>query len=330
MKTVSQLDRVRRDQAALDQPVRDGEHDLAVLEGARLRLVRVDDEVGRLAGALREEARLAAGREEGAAAAAEARVEDLLDDLRRLHRARLRERLEAAGGAVVGELRQRRRPRRPPGRRTAQASATCGAPPRSPARPAARHALAVAVVDRDDGAPAAAAGALDGAQRHLAVLGRLARADAELGLERLQHLLRADERAGDVRADLDEVPADGLQVVHVVEGRDRHAVRGRLVERLGDLAERLGREPAVALLREPQRRQGRRARHRVERADLLDLVVERAHRSTSPMTASSEPTIAIRSATAASVMQAAVACSAANEGARNLTRHGFGPPSETR
>ena len=99
-------DRVRRDQAALDQPVRDGEHDLAVLEGARLRLVRVDDEVGRLAGALREEARLAAGREEGAAAAAEARVEDLLDDLRRLHRARLRERLEAADGAVVRELRQ--------------------------------------------------------------------------------------------------------------------------------------------------------------------------------------------------------------------------------
>ena len=49
-----------------------------------------------------------------------------------------------------------------------------------------------------------------------------------------------------------------------------------------------------------------------------------------PMTASSEPTIAIRSATAASVMQAAVACNAANEGARNLTRHGFGPPSETR
>ena len=98
---------------------------------------------------------------------------------------------------------------------------------------------------------------------------------------------------------------DRLQVVHVVEGRDGHAVGGRLLERLGDLAERLGREPAVALLREPQRRQRRRARHRVARAHLLDLVVERlslgrAHRSTSPMTASSEPTIAIRSATAAS------------------------------
>ena len=47
------------------------------------------------------------------------------------------------------------------------------------------------------------------------------------------------------------------------------------------------------------------------------------------MTPSSEPTIAIMSAIAASVMQVAVACSATKLGARNLTRHGFGPPSET-
>ena len=101
------LDRVRRDQAALDQPERDGEHDLAVLERAWLGLVRVDDEVGRLAGALGEEARLAAGREEGAAASAQARVEDLLDDRRRLQLPRLLERVEAARLAVVGELEQR-------------------------------------------------------------------------------------------------------------------------------------------------------------------------------------------------------------------------------
>ena len=52
------------------------EHDLAVLERARLRLVRVDDEV---ADALREEARLPAHREEGAAAAAQVRGQELLD-----------------------------------------------------------------------------------------------------------------------------------------------------------------------------------------------------------------------------------------------------------
>ena len=39
------------------------------------------------------------------------------------------------------------------------------------------------------------AGALDRAERHLTVLGRLAGVDAELVLERLQHLLRADERS---------------------------------------------------------------------------------------------------------------------------------------
>ena len=325
------LDRVRGDQAALDQPVRDREHDLAVLEGARLGLVGVDDQVGRLAGALREEARLAASREEGAAAAAQARVEDLLDD-RAGSISRLLERGEAAGLAVVGELEERLLLG---AREDDELLSRHGFLSAAELLDDRRHVLgsnrlAIAVVDGHDGGPAAAAGALDRAQRHLAVVGRLAGADAELRLERLQHLLGADERAGDVRADLDQVLPDRLQMVHVVEGRDRHAVRGRLVERLRDLAERLGREPAVALLREPQRRQRRRARDRIERAHLLDLVVQRAHRSTSPMTASSEPTIAIRSATAASVMQVAVACSAAKDGARNLTRQGLGPPSETR
>ena len=137
----------------------------------------------------------------------------------------------------------------------------------------------------------------------LAVLGRLAGAAAELVLERLEHALRADERARDVRADLDDVLADRLEVEHVVEGRDRLAVGGRQVERVGDLAERLGRQPAVLLLREAQRRDhGRRRAVRVLLAHLLDLVVERgrAHRSTSPITVSSEPTIAIMSAISAS------------------------------
>ena len=61
----------------------------------------------------------------------------------------------------------------------------------------------------------------------------------------------------------------------------------------------------------------------------LEPVGERDHRSTSPMTVSREPTIAIMSATSASLMHVAVASSATNDGARNLTRHGRGPPSET-
>src|SRR5438093_5043125 len=77
--------------------------------------------------------------------------------------------------------------------------------------------LAVTVVDDDDGAPAAAAGALHRLQRDRAVLGRLARPYAELLLERLERLLRADQSARDVRAHLDEMRSHGLEVIHVVE-----------------------------------------------------------------------------------------------------------------
>ena len=98
------------------------------------------------------------------------------------------------------------------------------------------------------------------------------------------------------------VLAHRLEPEHVVERRDREAVGGRQVERVGDLAERLLREPAaVPLLRELQRRH-----HRGERppgsapGSPGSRRSSVAHRSTSPMTPSSEPTIAIMSATAAS------------------------------
>src|SRR5438874_1473944 len=52
---------------------------------------------------------------------------------------------------------------------------------------------AVPLVDRDDRRPAAAAEALDRAQRELAVLGRLPGRDSQFLLERLEHLLRPDE-----------------------------------------------------------------------------------------------------------------------------------------
>ena len=336
MKTCVRLDRLGRDQRALEEAERDAEHDLAVLERARLGLVGVDHEVVRLGDLvrLRHEAPLAAGREEGAAAAAQVRGVELLDHLVGRHRARLRERLEAADGLVVGDLGQRAAVRAGEDdlrRRCAIAAllqldaAQLGHDAR---HVVGLHVQPVAVVDRDDRRPAAAAEALDRAQRELVV--RLARRDAELALERLDHLLGALEPAGDVRADLDHVLADGLEPEHVVERRDREAVGGRQVERVGDVAERLLGEPAaVALLRELERRHHRRQALGVARPDLLDLVVERAHRSTSPMTPSSEPTIAIMSAIAASVMQVAVACSATKLGARNLTRQGFGPPSET-
>src|SRR5262245_19505452 len=127
------------------------------------------------------------------------------------------------------------------------------------------------------------------------------------------------------------MPTHGLGVEHVVERRDRQAVGRGLVERIGALAQRLLREPAaVALLRQVERGDDRGAALGVELAHLLDLVVEGGHLSTSPITGSSEAATAMRSATAASRRQVAVAWRAAKLGARNFTRQGFGPPSETR
>ena len=133
--------------------------------------------------------------------------------------------------------------------------------------------------------------------------------------------------ADSFRLHLEMVRADGLEVEHVVEARDAHAVRGRQVERVGDLLECLAREPAVALLRQAKCRQDRRLRFGIPGCDLADLVY---HRSVSPMTASSDPTIAIRSATSVSCTHVAVASSATSDGARKWTRQGFGAPSETR
>ena len=73
--------REARDQAALDQQMRIVPHDLAVLAGAGLGLVGVDDEVVRPAVVLlRHERPLQPGREAGAAAAAQARRLHLVDD----------------------------------------------------------------------------------------------------------------------------------------------------------------------------------------------------------------------------------------------------------
>src|SRR5262249_23310619 len=118
----------------------------------------------------------------------------------------------------------------------------------------------------------------------------------------------------------------------VVERRDREAVGRCDVEGLRNLAQRVRRKPAAMLfLCEPEGRHDRRAPLGIELAELLDAVVERrAHLSASPITGSSEPAAAIRSAISCSCTTVAVACSAAKLGARNFTRHGRGPPSETR
>src|SRR5262249_60874566 len=106
---------------------------------------------------------------------------------------------------------------------------------------------------------------------------------------------------------LDRVLAYRLQMEHVVEARDAHAVRRRQLERVGYLLEGLAREPPVALLRDAERGQHGGPRRRILVGDLANLV---DHLSVSPITASSEPTIVIRSATSVSCRHVGVACSA--------------------
>ncbi len=74
--------REAREQAALDQKMRIVPHDLAVLAGAGLGLVGIDDEIARTAvlGFLGHERPFHAGREARAAAAAQARRLHLVDD----------------------------------------------------------------------------------------------------------------------------------------------------------------------------------------------------------------------------------------------------------
>ena len=158
----------------------------AVLERARLRLVGVDDEVLRLRALAVDERRLAAHREAGAAAAAQRRLLELVDELVGGHRPRALEAgAVAADGLVLGELRQ------VVVLGAAEERVLSHRAPDDLRRVLGLDVMAVAVVDRDDGRVAAAAEALDRAQRDVAVLGRLAGLDPELLLERLDDLLRA-------------------------------------------------------------------------------------------------------------------------------------------
>ena len=187
----------------------------------------------------------------------------------------------------------------------------------------------VGVVDRDDGTPAAAAEALDRPQRRPCRPGSSRPRGIPSAPSNASRTCWAPTTAHETFVQTStRCSPTGVEVELVVERRDRLDVRGRLLEGVGHLAQHVGRQPAVLGLRQAQRRQDGRLRvRRVLRPLLLDRLVQ-AHRSTSPITPSSEPTIAIMSAISASVMQVAVACSATNDGARNFTRHGFGPPSE--
>src|ERR1043165_2543882 len=121
-----------------------------------------------------------------------------------------------------------------------------------------RDVLVVSVVHLDHRRGAAGAEAFHRDVGEAAVLGRLAVRDPELLLDLLLQLLAAEERAGEVPADLDEVPSDRLLMEHRVEGHDLpDRLRGE-PEDLPHLALRLLAQPALVRLRHVERRDERR------------------------------------------------------------------------
>ena len=105
---------------------------------------------------------------------------------------------------------------------------------------------------------AARAHALAFLQREAAVGRGLVEADAELLLQVLARLVRALQRARQVGAERELVAADRLQVVHRVERRDFVHRDRRHAEVVRDEVHRLGRQPAVLVLRDGERRHHRR------------------------------------------------------------------------
>ena len=224
----------------------------------------------------------------------ELRREQILRHVSRRHRARLDERLVAAGGLVLGETRRRI------GEERWARRASHGAPRRSPVRrPADVRAVwwSTATIVAQPQPP-----------RHSTVrsvtfpswLVSPARQPSSNSNASTTCCAPTTAQETFVHTSI-EVLADRCELELVVERRDRLAVRRRQLERVGDLAQHVRREPAVLLLRKPQRRQDGRARvRRILRPLRLDGGRGVCHRSTSPITVSSEPTIAIMSAISAS------------------------------
>ena len=87
----------------------------------------------------------------------------------------------------------------------------------------------------------ARAQALEGAHVELGIL-------AGGALDRLEQRVGPAQRAGDVGAHVDAVPAHGRRLEHVVEGRHRRQVGRGEAHHRGHLVERLRRAPAVQAL----------------------------------------------------------------------------------
>ncbi len=191
----------------------------------------------------------------------------------------------------------------------------------------------VAVVDLHTDHLVAVGQALGLVQREDAVGRRPAGPHPERTLGVLEELERATEETGDVGAHGDHVGADRLEVQHVVEAGGSLHLGGRHTAELGDVVHRLGGQPPVLCLSQVAERDQGRARLGVERDEVVGLRpgvrVEVAHRSTSPMTGSTEEMTATASAIIAPRRSSGSACRLTKLGARMCIRYGLDVPSET-
>ena len=186
--------------------------------------------------------------------------------------------------------------------------------------------------------------------------------DAQLVLQLFDDALGAGERARQRGADLQHVLAHRPAVEHHVVRDHVFDFGGGAADHLRDMAHHVVGDVALLLLREIQRVQHRRhaVLRRVMRRELLELargcsggVGElrafrqrrphrampllgavrhrgmKAHRSTSPITTSSEPITAITSAIMPPTTNLCSAWQAYSPGARMCTRHGRLVPSDT-
>src|SRR5487761_92202 len=198
----------------------------------------------------------------------------------------------------------------------------------------AREVRLIAMVEPDHRRVLARAQALDllvGEESVLRDLARLANADGDL--QAVDDVLGAAQHAAEVRADVEPVLADGIEVEERVEGGHAFDVPGIELQRDRDLAHRLGRQVAQLLLGEVERGHHRRAWLRIlrrQRPDLFQQVTgQGAHRSTSPSTVSAVPMIAIMSATMWLSAMRSRACRLTKDAERNFTRRGLWVPSLT-
>src|SRR5206468_5805266 len=229
-----------------------------------------------------------------------------------------------------------------------------------PRRVLGLETLVPGIVDHHHRRPIAGAETLDFDERERAGLVGLPGVQADLLRDRFGDALGAVQRARQGAADLHHILADRASVEHRVEGHDVLDVGAGDAEQLGAVADRIGRDIALLLLRQIERRQDRRAaaiggialddlvepRPVLRRVDkrgpfLFELALGsmeagvvghlrmKAHRSTSPMTTSIDPITAMTSAINPPTIMRSSAWHASSDGARDFTRHGRLVPSDT-